>query len=42
LFDLAPCAVCGTLSADGDAAQLWLRDADGWLTMTAQAELETR
>ena len=42
LFDQAPCAACGTLSADGDAAQLWLRDADGWLTMTAQAELETR
>lgn len=39
LFDQAPCAACGTLPAGGAAAQLWMRDADGWLTMTAQAEL---
>jgi 3-methylfumaryl-CoA hydratase len=42
LFDQSPCAACGALSDRGDEARLWMRDADGWLTMTAQAEFDAR
>ena len=40
VFDIAPFAVCGHIADDGRHAQLWARDADGWLTMDAQAEFD--
>jgi 3-methylfumaryl-CoA hydratase len=40
LFDTAPCTACGALDDDGRGARLWMRDAEGWLTMTAEATLD--
>jgi 3-methylfumaryl-CoA hydratase len=40
VFDIAPFSVCGRIADDGRHAQLWARDADGWLTMDAQAEFD--
>lgn len=37
LFDLAPFQVCGRV--DGKIVHLWAKDAEGWLTMDATAEL---
>jgi 3-methylfumaryl-CoA hydratase len=39
LFDIAPFSVCGKLDADGKTVQLWAKDAQGWLTMQAEARL---
>ena len=39
LFDANPFAVCGKPDSDGKSFQLWTRDAEGWLTMDAKAEL---
>jgi 3-methylfumaryl-CoA hydratase len=36
-FDLHPFRVCGKPSADGQGAQLWAQDHEGWLTMQAEA-----
>lgn len=32
-------AVCGRLAADGKSIELWAKDHDGWLTMSARASL---
>ena len=39
LLDSADFALCGTPSADGKSVRLWTRDADGWMTMEAEATL---
>jgi 3-methylfumaryl-CoA hydratase len=39
LFDTAPFSVCGKLEEDGKTVRLWAKDAQGWLTMEASAEL---
>jgi 3-methylfumaryl-CoA hydratase len=39
LFDTAPFSVCGKLEEDGKTVHLWAKDAQGWLTMEASAEL---
>jgi 3-methylfumaryl-CoA hydratase len=39
LFDIAPFSVCGKLEEDGKTVRLWAKDAQGWLTMEASAEL---
>lgn len=39
LFDTAPFAVCGKAPADGKSAQLWAKDAEGWLAMEATVVL---
>ncbi|WP_374670088.1 MaoC family dehydratase N-terminal domain-containing protein [Ramlibacter sp.] len=38
-FDGRPMRVNGTPAADGRSVRLWAQDADGWLTMTAEATL---
>ena len=38
-FDLHPFSVCGAPSADGKMVQLWAKDHEGWLTMSATAQL---
>lgn len=35
-----PFSVCGQASADGKVIELWAKDHEGWLTMTARASLE--
>lgn len=40
LLDLLPFSVCGEPDADGKTAQLWSRDAEGFVTMEATATLE--
>lgn len=37
-FDLHPFSVHGNPAADGKGAQLWARDHEGWLTMSAEAQ----
>lgn len=37
-FDLHPFGVHGRPAADGKGAQLWARDHEGWLTMSAEAQ----
>lgn len=37
-FDLHPFSVHGHPTADGQGAQLWARDHEGWLTMSAEAQ----
>lgn len=39
LLDGADFTLCGTPAADGKSAQLWARDADGWVTMEAGVTL---
>ena len=39
LFDTAPFSVCGKTAADGKTAQLWAKDAEGWLAMEATVGL---
>jgi 3-methylfumaryl-CoA hydratase len=39
LFDLHPFSVCGTPSADGKIIRLWAKDHEGWLAMSATAQL---
>jgi 3-methylfumaryl-CoA hydratase len=39
LYDTASFLICGEPSDDGKAAKLWTRDADGWMTMDAEATL---
>ena len=39
LFDTAAFSVCGRFDAAGKAAQLWAKDAEGWLAMEATATL---
>ncbi len=38
-FDLHPFFVCGVPSADGKMVRLWAKDHEGWLTMSATAQL---
>jgi 3-methylfumaryl-CoA hydratase len=38
LFDIAPFAICGVPAAEGDKASVWAQDAEGFLTMQAEAE----
>ena len=38
-FDGRPMRVNGAPAADGRSVRLWAQDADGWLTMTAEATL---
>ncbi len=37
-FDLRPFRLCGKPSADGQSAQLWAQDHEGWLTMQAEVQ----
>jgi 3-methylfumaryl-CoA hydratase len=39
LFDIAPFSVCGKVASDGNSAQLWATDAEGWLAMDATVGL---
>lgn len=39
LFDIATFSVCGKAAADGKSAQLWAKDAEGWLAMEATVGL---
>jgi 3-methylfumaryl-CoA hydratase len=39
LFDIAPFRVCGNVVSDGNTAQLWATDSEGWLAMEATAGL---
>lgn len=36
LFDTSSFRVCGKLSDDGNSAQLWAQDSEGWLAMQAE------
>ena len=39
LFDTAPFSVCGKVDSHGKTAQLWAKDAEGWLAMEATVGL---
>jgi 3-methylfumaryl-CoA hydratase len=39
LFDIAPFSVCGKVTPDGNSAQLWATDSEGWLAMEATVGL---
>lgn len=41
-FDLHPFTVCGAPSADGQSIRLWAKDHEGYLTMSATAQLRVR
>jgi 3-methylfumaryl-CoA hydratase len=41
VFDLNPFSVCGEPRPDGNTFDLWVRDHEGWLTMSAVAAIES-